>query len=161
MYLVLSWGCKSRKPFFSRLSVHFIVLPGPKLDRPIFLGTSGSRSDEHSLCVSFTEDPLPTLHAPTTEIVWITAKTGAFTDKVVTALDRLAGFGNDPHSPTIGTAYGKVLDEPGMFLVLMGWTSVEEHYSTREDKAYKLGEIATELMGLADVKLAHVHFRAA
>ncbi|KAI0061686.1 hypothetical protein BV25DRAFT_1826407 [Artomyces pyxidatus] len=109
--------------------VHEHTLLADTLSRSI----SGPITTVHT---SFTPDPLPTLHAPVTEFVWLTPNANTHMETFSAALERLSAYGNDPSSPTIGTSYALAQEKPETFLVAMGWSTVDVSLRIFEHPSY-------------------------
>ncbi|KAI0046024.1 hypothetical protein FA95DRAFT_1596498 [Auriscalpium vulgare] len=81
--------------------------------------------------VHFVVSPAPALRAPLTEFLWITPK--ADEDKsVVATLEKLVAYGNNPQTGVIAASYGRAVETPGTYILVVGWSSVKAHVSERK-----------------------------
>lgn len=108
--------------------------------------------------IPFNEDVTNALSAPTTEVITSKLKDGQAKDALLDesastftkALNEAAGV----HPPA---AVGESKENPGTFIVLIGWDSVEAHLAAREqDPRFK--EYAKKAAPLADATVVHVNF---
>ncbi|KAI0051195.1 hypothetical protein FA95DRAFT_1602872 [Auriscalpium vulgare] len=100
----------------------FLELLDPALGGPIIVNH-----------VHFVQDPRGALAAPETKIVWLKQKEGVAKKALVKALDKIGSF-LDAHAGRKcgegkkhgGSVYGSTVEDPEMFIMIMGWESVEE-----------------------------------
>ncbi|KAI0046031.1 hypothetical protein FA95DRAFT_1671931 [Auriscalpium vulgare] len=79
--------------------------------------------------VHFVVSPDGALRAPITEVLWVTPKTDATQSDVVATLDKLVAYANNPRTGVIAASYGPVVETPGTYIVVVGWSSFKAYVS--------------------------------
>ncbi|TFK49735.1 hypothetical protein OE88DRAFT_1662367 [Heliocybe sulcata] len=102
--------------------------------------------------VKFNKDPLEALNAPATEVVTVTLKEGKSEVDITAFLEQ----GSKMELPgASASAYGPVVEKPGSFIMIVGWSSVEAHQKVREERTEEAAKVLAGVLQIADIKVAH------
>ncbi|KIK07939.1 hypothetical protein K443DRAFT_604541 [Laccaria amethystina LaAM-08-1] len=106
--------------------------------------------------IPFNEDVTNALNAPVTQVITSKLKDGQAKDGLLDAgtFTKALNEAVGAHPPV---AFGESKENPGTFIVLIGWDSVEAHVAARgQDPRFK--EYAEKAAPLADATVVHVNF---
>ncbi|KAI0048906.1 hypothetical protein FA95DRAFT_1557485 [Auriscalpium vulgare] len=101
----------------------------------------------------FLSDPRSTFTAPVTEFAYLTPKEGVAKEVVQEIILKIVDHSNDPKSTPRSAAYGSLLEKPETFLLVLGWTSAQEHADAI--KGGDLGELVADLRSNVDGRIVH------
>ncbi|KAI0056116.1 hypothetical protein BV25DRAFT_1832582 [Artomyces pyxidatus] len=120
--------------------------------------TRSENSEESIVHAIFLEDPRGAFGAPVTEIAHITPKEGVAPGAVEEVLVAILGWRSDPDVVVRGGAYGRLVEKPETFVLVLGWDTVEDHINTVTAGAPE--QVVAKLKSVGLVELVHVKFKS-
>ncbi|PIL30552.1 hypothetical protein GSI_07252 [Ganoderma sinense ZZ0214-1] len=106
---------------------------------------------------AFNSEPYKALQAPVTEIITITLHEGESKDTLEELVEELAHAANisPPESGAVSAAWGPSTEKDDVFFLMIGWTSVEAHYTLVKAWPEVLA-IIERIKAIATVEVKHV-----